>query len=170
MIVNKKTIKELSEKALSVRRNIVEMIYCGGSGHPGGSLSCADILVVLYFHLMNVDEKNPLLSDRDRFILSKAHSAPALYAVLAERGFIEKSKLKTFSKNGSILQKHIDMRLVPGIDISGGSLGQGLSIAIGMALAAKIDKSKRHIYVCLGDGEVHYFVLQLLILLLYHMV
>jgi transketolase len=150
-----KFLIELEERALAVRRSIVRMIYHGGSGHPGGSLSCTDILVALYFNLMNIDPNQPSMYDRDRFILSKAHCAPALYAVLAERGFFDKNLLNTFSTGGSILQKHIDMLLVPGADMSGGSLGQGLSVAVGMALAARLDQSNRHIYVCLGDGETN---------------
>lgn len=147
-------IEKLNGIANIGRRSIIEMIYYGGSGHPGGSLSCVDILTALYFEIMNINPEYPKMHDRDRFILSKAHSAPALYAVLAERGFFKKELLKRFSHNGSPLQKHIDMRCLAGVEISGGSLGQGLSISVGMALAAKMDKSTRRIYVCLGDGEL----------------
>ena len=154
-MIDNKLLADLEQTAQTVRKNIVRMIYHGGSGHPGGALSCTDILVALYFHLMNIDPRQPAEGDRDRFILSKAHAAPALYAVLAQRGFFDISLLDTFSKDGSILQKHIDMRLAPGTDISGGSLGQGLSIAIGMAMAARVDHSCRHIYVCMGDGETN---------------
>ncbi|MDW7656701.1 MAG: transketolase [Bacillota bacterium] len=145
---------ELNQIARRIRSNIVTAIYYGGSGHPGGSLSCVEILTALYFHVMNIDPENPGLPDRDRFILSKAHAAPALYATLTERGYFPKEWLKTFSHDDSRLQKHIDMHLVPGVDVSGGSLGQGLSIGVGMALAARIDQSERRIFVCLGDGEL----------------
>ena len=154
MGVDSNTLGYLKEKALCIRKSIVEMIYYGGSGHPGGSLSCVEILVALYFNLMNIDPEVPRMAGRDRFILSKAHAAPAHYAVLAEKGFIEKKILKTFSTDGSRLQKHIDMHLIPGVEISGGSLGQGLSVGCGMAMSAKMDASDCRVYVCLGDGEL----------------
>lgn len=147
-------LSELNQTARQIRRNIITAIFYGGSGHPGGSLSCVEILTALYFHAMHLDPGNPGMADRDRFILSKAHAAPALYATLAERGYFPREWLKTFSHDDSRLQKHIDMHLVPGIDVSGGSLGQGLSIGVGMALAARMDHSARRIYVCLGDGEL----------------
>lgn len=153
-MLTRKRIAELEQVARRIRRNIITAIYYGGSGHPGGSLSCVEILTALYFHQMRIDPSNPQLPDRDRFILSKAHAAPALYAALAERGYFPADWLKSFSHDNSPLQKHIDMHLVPGIDVSGGSLGQGLSVGVGMALAARIDHSQRHIYVCLGDGEL----------------
>lgn len=145
---------ELDLVARQIRRNIVTAIYYGGSGHPGGSLSCVEILTALYFQTMKINPDNPDMPDRDRFILSKAHAAPALYATLAERGYFAKEWLKTFSHDDSRLQKHIDMHLVPGVDVSGGSLGQGLSVGVGMALAARLDQSGRRIFVCLGDGEL----------------
>jgi transketolase len=151
--IDKGLISLLDNKSIEVRKNIVRMIYSGGSGHPGGSLSCADILVSLYFHIMHIDPGKPGLNERDRLVLSKAHAAPALYSVLAERGYFDRNLLDTFSHNGSRLQKHIDMHLLPGIEISGGSLGQGLSIAAGMALTAKLDDLGCRIYVVIGDGE-----------------
>lgn len=153
-MMNDSRIDKLKMIANQVRINIIKEIYYGGSGHPGGSLSCTDILTALYFEIMNIDPKRPKMPTRDKFILSKAHAAPAVYAVLAEKGYIEREQLKTFSHNGSHLQKHIDMREVPGIDISGGSLGQGLSVGVGMALAAKADMLPTKVYICLGDGEL----------------
>ena len=147
-------IEELKAMANRVRINIIEEIYYGGSGHPGGSLSCADILTALYFNIMRVNPQQPQMPHRDRLVLSKAHAAPALYAVLAEKGYFDRGLLRAFSHNGSPLQKHIDMRQVPGVEISGGSLGQGLSAAVGMALAARIDQTGARVYVCLGDGEL----------------
>ena len=147
-------INALNAVARQIRRNIVTAIYEGGSGHPGGSLSCVEILCALYFQIITIDPAHPDMPERDRFILSKAHAAPALYATLAERGYFARDWLTQFSRNGSALQKHIDMHRTPGIDISGGSLGQGLSVGVGMALAGRLDRSSRRIYVCLGDGEL----------------
>jgi transketolase len=147
-------ITELKSAAKNVRAGIIEAVTAAKSGHPGGSLSVADILTVLYFGKMNIDPENPKWEDRDRLILSKGHVAPALYAVLAERGYFPKEKLTTLRKFGSMLQGHPDMKSTPGVDMSTGSLGQGLSVANGMALAAKLDKKEFQIYVILGDGEV----------------
>jgi len=147
-------IRELSLKANAVRRHIIEMVYAAGSGHPGGSLSATDIIVTLYFKLMNYDPDNPEWEDRDRFVLSKGHAAPALYATLAELGVFPVDELLTLRKVGSRLQGHPDMRKIPGIEASTGSLGQGLSIANGMALAAKLDRKLYNVFVMLGDGEI----------------
>ena len=145
---------ELKKITKSVRLNIVEAVAAAKSGHPGGSLSVADILTVLYFDKMNIDPKNPKWEDRDRLVLSKGHVAPALYSVLAERGYFSKEELVKLRKFDCMLQGHPDMKSTPGIDMSTGSLGQGLSAANGMALAAKLDKKDHKIYVILGDGEV----------------
>ena len=147
-------MQELSLKANAVRRHIIEMVYTAGSGHPGGSLSATDILVALYFKIMNYDPENPKWTDRDRFVLSKGHAAPALYAVLAELGVFPVDELLTLRKVGSRLQGHPDMRKLPGIEASTGSLGQGISIANGMALAAKLDRKLYNVFVMLGDGEI----------------
>jgi len=146
-------IDTLDRRCLSVRRDIIEMIYVAASGHPGGSLSAVEILVTLYFHTLRLRADEPAWPGRDRFILSKGHAAPALYAVLAERGFFPLAELRTFSAEGSRLQKHIDMQLVPGTELSTGSLGQGLSVGVGMALANRIDGGDQRVYVLLGDGE-----------------
>lgn len=143
----------LSNKALSVRRHIVNSVGAAKSGHPGPSLSCTDILVSLYFEEMRVDPTKPKWEDRDRFVLSKGHAAPGLYAVLAERGFFSVDELATLRQLGSILQGHPDSKKTPGVDMATGSLGQGLSIANGMALAAKIDGKDFRVYTILGDGE-----------------
>lgn len=152
-LTNEKT-RELAEKACIIRRHIVEMITEASSGHPGGSLSSADILTALYFHVMKVDPQNPKWPERDRFVLSKGHAAPVLYATLAERGYFPKEELLKLRKIGSILQGHPDMTLTPGLDMSTGSLGQGLSAANGMALAGKLDKKLYRVYAVLGDGEL----------------
>jgi transketolase len=144
----------LQEKALEMRREIVKMITVAGSGHPGGSLSAADILTYLYFHEMNIDPENPTKDGRDRFILSKGHAAPVLYAALALRGYFPVEELATLRKLGSKLQGHPDMRKVPGVEMSTGSLGQGLSAANGMALADKLDGRTNSVYVMVGDGEM----------------
>ena len=133
---------------------VIEGVFNAKSGHPGGSLSIADILTYLYFEHMNVDPKNPKDENRDRFVLSKGHTAPALYAVLANKGFFPVSELKNLRKPGSMLQGHPSMNRTPGIDMSTGSLGQGISTAVGMALAAKIDKKDYRVYTVLGDGEI----------------
>lgn len=146
--------KELQIKSTEIRKNIIEQVYHAKSGHPGGSLSCADILTALYFNVLNVNPKDPRWQDRDRFVLSKGHCSPALYATLAEAGFIPKEDLIGFRKATSYLQGHPDMNKVPGVDMSTGSLGQGLSVANGMALAAKLDNKGYRVYAVLGDGEV----------------
>src|SRR5512136_331663 len=146
-------IEHLRRKCLDVRCDILEMIYAGGSGHPGGSLSAVEILTSLYFHVMRLRPAEPHWSERDRFILSKGHAAPVVYAVLAERGFFPVEELKTFTQPGTRLQKHIDMYAAPGTELSTGSLGQGLSVGVGMALADKLDDNDRRVYVLIGDGE-----------------
>ena len=149
-----KDISFLKEKAKEIRKSIVSMITEAKSGHPGGSLSATDILTALYFSEMNVDPANPKMEGRDRFVLSKGHAAPAIYATLAEKGYFSKDELMTLRKFGSRLQGHPDMKKLPGIEISTGSLGQGLSVANGMALNAKIFDENYRTYVVLGDGEV----------------
>lgn len=151
--MEKAKLEMLKEKALNIRLGALEGIYSASSGHPGGSLAIADILSYLYFSEMNVDPKNPADPDRDRLVLSKGHTAPALYAALAEKGYFDKSLLSTLRKFGSILQGHPDMKHIPGIDMSTGSLGQGFSAANGIALAGKIDKKDYRVYAILGDGE-----------------
>ena len=147
-------VKALKKIALEVRKDIIEAVYSAKSGHPGGSLSIADILTVLYFNQMNIDEKKPDDPNRDRLVLSKGHACTALYSVLAEKGYFDKEDLKTFRKLGSPLQGHPDMNKVPGIDMSTGSLGQGLSASVGMAIASKMNKAGCKIYCILGDGEI----------------
>ena len=144
----------LKETAVEIRKNIVKMICKSKSGHPGGSLSIVEILTALYFGEMNVDSKNPTMENRDRFVLSKGHAAPALYAVLAEKDYIKKEVLSTLREYGSILQGHPDMRKVPGIEMSTGSLGQGLSVANGMALSGRISGLDYRTYIIMGDGEM----------------
>ena len=152
--MNKEKIRELSIIANKVRKHTLTAVYNAASGHPGGSLSIAEVLTLLYFEKMNIDPKNPKMADRDRFLLSKGHTSPALYGVLAERGFIPADDVKTFRKIDSYLQGHPDMKNIPGVDMSTGSLGQGISAAGGMALAAKIDKKDYRVYAVLGDGEL----------------
>lgn len=146
--------KLLRETALKVRRHIVEMVAGAKSGHPGGSLSAAEILVSLYFDEMRTDPQKPQDPDRDRFVLSKGHASPVLYATMAERGYFPVEELKTFRRINSRLQGHPDMKKLPGVEMSTGSLGQGLSAANGMALAAKIDNKSYRVYALLGDGEI----------------
>ncbi len=148
------TVRLIKEKARDIRINVIKMTCKAGSGHPGGSLSCADILSTLYFgRVLDVKPDDPLWPDRDRFILSKGHAAPALYAALAEKGFFSKDLLPTLRQLGSPLQGHPDCRKVPGVEVSTGSLGQGLSMGVGMALAGKLDKKQYRVWVLLGDGE-----------------
>lgn len=147
-------VNELKETARKVRNGIIEAVYSANSGHPGGSLSCADILTVLYFNQMNINEKDPAMKERDKFVLSKGHCAPALYSTLATRGYFDVSELKNLRQLGSNLQGHPDMKGVPGVDMSTGSLGQGLSAANGMAIASKLDKLENRVYCLLGDGEL----------------
>ena len=137
-----------------IRKDIIEEVYEAQSGHPGGSLSCADILTVLYFNQMNIDPENPKAKERDRFVLSKGHCAPALYATLARKGYFDKELLKGFRKVESNLQGHPDMKKIPGVDMSTGSLGQGLSAAVGMAISSKIEHEGYRVYCLLGDGEI----------------
>lgn len=144
----------LISTALEIRKDIVKMIHKSKSGHPGGSLSCTDILTALYFDEMNVDPKNPDKKDRDRFVLSKGHAAPALYATLSHKGFFDKSELDNLRQIDSLLQGHPDMKNIPGVDMSTGSLGQGFSVACGMAMASKLDNSQFRVYTILGDGEI----------------
>ena len=147
-------MENLKEKALNIRKNIIEMIYLAQSGHPGGALSCADLLTVLYFSEMNVDINNPKDENRDRLVLSKGHASAALYATLAEKGFFAKEELKGFRNINSMLQGHPDRKKILGVDMSTGSLGQGLSVANGMALAGKIDGKDYRVYCIMGDGEI----------------
>src|SRR5215469_8687888 len=151
-----KTIEELQAIAKRVRRDIVEMIFEGKSGHPGGSLSAVEILVELYFDYLKIDPRNPKWPDRDRFLLSKGHAAPVLYSVMAEIGYPDtpKDKLNTLRTFGSVYQGHPDMRFIPSLEASTGSLGQGLSLGLGMALGARLDSRPSRIYVMLGDGEI----------------
>lgn len=151
--MNEALIKELESKAKEIRRSIIKMTGAAGSGHPGGSLSAADIVSTLYFHQLKIRPEEPNWRDRDRFVLSKGHAAPVLYAALAEKGFFPKEELLTLRKMGSRLQGHPDRNLVPGVEMSTGSLGQGFSAAIGMALAGKLDEKDYGVYVLLGDGE-----------------
>ena len=144
----------LLKTATKVRIGIIESIHSAKAGHPGGSLSCADILTYLYFAHMNIDPQNPQKADRDRLVLSKGHAAPALYSVLAHRGFFSTDLLLTLRKQGSILQGHPDMKHIPGVDMSSGSLGQGISCAVGMALSAKHFCNNYKVYAILGDGEI----------------
>ena len=149
-----KEVKELENMAKEVRKGIIEAVYHAQSGHPGGSLSVADILTVLYFNELNIDENNSKWEDRDRFVLSKGHCSPALYSCLANRGFFPVEDLKTFRNIDSYLQGHPDMKKIPGVDMTTGSLGQGLSTAVGMAIAGKMDNKSYRVYSVLGDGEI----------------
>lgn len=151
MKVNK--IKQLQDLALKARQLIVDSLILAGCGHPGGAFSCIDLMVALYFSVMNIDPKRPLWDKRDRFILSKGHSSVALYSVLCLRGFLKRDVLKTFRQNNSILCGHPDMHKVLGVEMSTGSLGQGLSVGVGLAVASKMDKKKNRIFVLMGDGE-----------------
>lgn len=146
--------QELKKCALEVRKGILASIHAAQSGHPGGSLSATELFTYLYFEEMNIDPKEPQKADRDRFVLSKGHCAPGLYATLAERGFLPKEDLLTLRHTGSYLQGHPDMKHTPGIDMSSGSLGQGISAAVGMAVSAKIYKDPYRVYALLGDGEL----------------
>ena len=146
--------KQLEKTACKVRMGIIEGVHSAKSGHPGGSLSCADILTYLYFAEMNIDPENPKMENRDRFVLSKGHAAPALYSALANRGYFDTELLTTLRHIGSILQGHPDMKHIPGVDMSTGSLGQGISAAVGMALSAKHFGNNYNVYTVLGDGEI----------------
>ena len=149
-----KDVERLEEQAVQLRRDIVEMIHAAKAGHPGGSLSAVDMITALYFHVMRIDPQNPRWEDRDRFVLSKGHACPALYAALARRGFFDPKHLTTLRQYHSILQGHPDMNKTPGIDISSGSLGNGLAIGVGMALSGRLHHQDYMTYVMLGDGEV----------------
>ena len=153
-MISKDTIKFLEEKANLLRKKIIETVYNAKSGHIGGSLSSAEILTVLYFNQMNLYPSNACAENRDRFVLSKGHITPAYYGVLALRGFFEEKELLTFRKNGSKLQGHPDMNKVNGVDMSSGSLGQGVSSAVGIALAGKLKNAQFRVYALLGDGEI----------------
>ena len=146
--------KRFEELARKVRIDVIKEVFNAGSGHPGGSLSAADIVTALYFKEMNIDPSDPEMEDRDKLILSKGHAAPVQYAALAERGFFDVAELATLRKLGSRLQGHAKMGLVPGIEMSTGSLGQGFSVSVGMALANKMDGKKGRVYALLGDGEL----------------
>ncbi|NBI86091.1 transketolase [Lachnospiraceae bacterium] len=147
-------IPELQKMTLNVRKEIIKSLHSAGAGHPGGSLSAAELFTYLYFEELNVDPKNPQKEDRDRFVLSKGHTAPGLYAALAFRGFFPVEDLMSLRHTGSYLQGHPDMKQTPGVDMSTGSLGQGLSVAVGMALAAKMDHKDYRVYAMCGDGEI----------------
>ncbi len=147
-------ITELQKIANEIRIGIIEEVYAGKSGHPGGSLSCVEILTALYFNQMNISPEDPASPSRDRFVLSKGHASPALYSTLAQRGYFDKKQLLTFRGIDSILQGHPDMKHIPGVDMSTGSLGQGLSCANGMAISSKLNKDGVRVYCLLGDGEI----------------
>lgn len=152
--MNAETTILLKKTATNIRKSVIEAVSAAGSGHPGGSLSIADIMTYLYFREMKVDPDHPRDPDRDRFVMSKGHCSPALYATLAERGFFPKADLLGFRQASSYLEGHPNMNQVPGVDMSTGSLGQGISAAVGMALAGKIDKKAYHVFAVLGDGEL----------------
>lgn len=147
------TIEELKEKAIVIRQTIITMISAAQAGHPGGSLSAADIVTALYFRVMRIDPQNPKWEDRDRFILSKGHACPVWYSALAERGYYDRSHIYTLRKLNSLLQGHADMIKTPGVDFTVGSLGQGICAGVGMALAGKLHKKDYHVWVMIGDGE-----------------
>ena len=146
--------KYFEDLAAGLRVDVIKEVFKAGSGHPGGSLSAADIMTALYFKEMNIDSENPDMPDRDKFVLSKGHAAPILYAALANKGFFPKEELASLRKLGSTLQGHPNMHKVPGVEMSTGSLGQGFSVSVGMALANKMDKNPGRVYVLLGDGEL----------------
>ena len=152
--MEKNILLMLKERAAKVRQHAVNAVYGAKSGHPGGSLSVADVITYLYFHKMNVDPKNPNMESRDRFVLSKGHCCPALYAALAEKGYFDVSELKKLRKLGAMLQGHPDMKTIPGVDMSTGSLSQGFSAACGMAAVAKRKGADWKVYTVLGDGEI----------------
>lgn len=149
-----KTKLALEKQAVKIRKDIITAVHSAKSGHPGGSLSLADTLTYLYFYKMNVDSKKPSDPDRDRFVLSKGHTAPALYSVLAEKGYFSTDELLKLRKTGAMLQGHPDMKHIPGIDMTTGSLGQGISAAVGMALGGKLSGKNFTVYAALGDGEI----------------
>ena len=145
---------ELMKMANEIRKGVITAVHSAKSGHPGGSLSAADIYTYLYFEELNIDPKDPRKADRDRFVLSKGHTAPGYYATLANRGFFPVEDLKTLRKVGSYLQGHPDMKHIPGVDMSSGSLGQGISAAVGMAISAKLSNDSYRVYTLVGDGEI----------------
>ena len=147
-------IENIKKISREIRKNIIEAVYCAQSGHPGGALSCTDILAVLYFKEMHIKKDEPTLPERDRFVLSKGHATPALYGTLAEYGFFSKDELKSFRKIDSFLQGHPDKNKVPGVDMTTGSLGQGLSVANGMAMMGKLNGKNYRVYCLVGDGEI----------------
>ena len=147
-------VDRLKARAAEIRQDVLTMVAAAGAGHPGGSLSATDIITALYFHVMNIDPARPDWPDRDRFVLSKGHACPALYAALARRGFFDPKELTTLRQHHSILQGHPDMKKTPGIDMSAGSLGNGLSVGVGMALSARLHHQDYMTYVLLGDGEL----------------
>lgn len=149
------SVNEMQQVASQIRQDIVSMVNAAGSGHPGGSLSAADLLTVLYFDVMNVNPEEPKKADRDRFVLSKGHAAPVLYATLARKGYFDPKELVQLRKMGHMLQGHPNMTYIPGVDMSTGSLGQGFSAAVGMALSAKLDNADFRTYALLGDGELN---------------
>ena len=152
--ITENDINNLKKISNEIRKNIIEEVYNAQSGHPGGALSSVEILTALYFNQMNIDPERPKDENRDRFVLSKGHASAGLYATLAERGCFEKEELKDFRKLGSILQGHPDMKHIPGVDMTSGSLGQGLSAANGMAMASKLDQKGYRVYCLVGDGEI----------------
>lgn len=151
----KLSLAELQSTANQIRQDIVKMVHAAASGHPGGSLSAADIMAALYFNEMNIDPANPKMAGRDRFVLSKGHAAPVLYSALARRGYFPTEELLTLRRINSRLQGHPDMKNIPGVEMSTGSLGQGISAAVGMALASKIDQDNSRVFALLGDGELN---------------
>jgi len=153
--INESDVRRLSGIACELRRRLLRMIHAANSGHPGGSLSAADIVSVLYFHVMRINPEDPGWSDRDRFILSKGHACPVLYCALAMRKYFDVEHLKHLRKLNGILQGHPDMRKTPGVDYTSGSLGQGLSVGVGMALAARVTRRRYQVFVLLGDGELN---------------
>jgi transketolase len=147
-------VERLEAQAAVLRQDIIESVHAAGAGHPGGALSAADMITALYFHVLNIDPENPRWPDRDRFILSKGHACPALYAALARRGYFSPELLTTLRQYGSILQGHPDMNKTPGVDMTAGSLGNGLAVGVGMALSARLHRQDYMVYVMLGDGEL----------------
>lgn len=153
-VFTEKDVRRLEQQAVTIRQDILTMIHAAKAGHPGGSLSAVEMVTTLYFHVLNIDPANPNWADRDRFVLSKGHACPVLYACLARRGFFDPAILPTLRRYHSILQGHPDMNKVPGLDISSGSLGNGLSVGVGMALSARLHNQDYTTYVLLGDGEI----------------
>ena len=149
-----KDVERLGQQAVQLRQDVIGMIHTAGAGHPGGSLSAVEMVTALYFHVMNLDPENPRWADRDRFILSKGHACPVLYAALCRRGFFDPCHLTTLRQYQSILQGHPDMNKTPGLDMTAGSLGNGLSVGVGMALSVRLHKQDYTTYVMLGDGEI----------------